>query len=188
MSGEDEYDVMMLPVSEAPEPHYRRVSPGILKSMPEFKFDGEWWDQEIIGATTFDNRLGFGPSGAANLMAFDSMWCLFFNENMAENHQLDMPYDLVREGKWTIDEATKYAKAVSQPERRRVLEVVEGREVCLRHIVRIRTRRSISGSLRESSLLMLTRKANRNSLLATIASTASWISSRYCSTARRAPR
>lgn len=52
-------------------------------------------------------------SGAANLMAFDSMWCLFFNENMAENHQLDMPYDLVREGKWTIDEATKYAKAVA---------------------------------------------------------------------------
>ena len=46
-------------------------------------------------------------------MAFDSMWCLFFNENMAENHQLDMPYDLVREGKWTIDEATKYAKAVA---------------------------------------------------------------------------
>ena len=111
MSGEDEYDVMMLPVSEAPD----LITGGYLqdlKSMPEFKFDGEWWDQEIIGATTFDNRLYFA-SGAANLMAFDSMWCLFFNENMAENHQLDMPYDLVREGKWTIDEATKYAKAVA---------------------------------------------------------------------------
>ena len=46
-------------------------------------------------------------------MAFDSMWCLFFNENMMEDHKLELPYDLVREGKWTIDRLTGCCTAVA---------------------------------------------------------------------------
>ena len=111
MSGEDEYDAMMLPISEAPY----FITDGYLQdlgSMPEFNFDGEWWDQEIIKSTTFGGK-SFIASGAANLMAFDSMWCLFFNEKMMADHQLDTPYQLVRDGKWTIDELTKYCKAAA---------------------------------------------------------------------------
>ena len=111
LSGEDEYDAMMLPVSEAPD----LVTEGYLYdlgAMPELDFDGDWWDQEIISATTFGGK-SYIASGAANLMAFDSMWCLFFNENMMENHGLETPYQLVRDGKWTIDELGKYCKAVA---------------------------------------------------------------------------
>ena len=111
LSGEDEYDAMMLPISEVPY----FITDGYLQDLgaiKEFDFDGEWWDQEILKATTFGGR-SYIASGAANLMAFDSMWCLFFNENMMEDHQLEMPYDLVREGKWTIGELTKYCKAAA---------------------------------------------------------------------------
>lgn len=111
MSGEDEYDAMMLPISETPY----FITDGYLQdlgSMPEFDFGGEWWDQEIIKSTTFGGK-SFIASGAANLMAFDSMWCLFFNEKMMADHQLDTPYQLVRDGKWTIDELTKYCKAAA---------------------------------------------------------------------------
>ena len=33
----------------------------------------------------------------------DETICTFFNKNIIENHQLDDPYTLVREGKWTVD-------------------------------------------------------------------------------------
>ena len=111
MAGEDEYDAMMLPISEAPY----FITDGYLQdlgSIKEFNFDGAWWDQEILKSTTFGGK-SYIASGAANLMAFDSMWCLFFNENIVKDHQLDMPYDLVRDGKWTIDELTKYCKDVA---------------------------------------------------------------------------
>lgn len=109
MSGEDEYDAMMLPISEAPY----FITDGYLQdlgALDGFDFDGEWWDQEILKATTFGGK-SFIASGAADLMAFDSMWCLFFNENMMADHQLELPYQLVRDGKWTIDELTKYCKS-----------------------------------------------------------------------------
>ena len=48
-----------------------------------------------------------------NLMAYEGTWCLYFNENMIEDLQLERPYDLVREGSWTLDRLSEYAKAAA---------------------------------------------------------------------------
>lgn len=97
MANENEYDVMYLPINQ----NTSLITQGYLldlQAIPELQLDETWWDQDIIGTTTLDGKLYF-VSGAANLMAFDSMWCLFFNENMMADHGLAVPYDLVREGK-----------------------------------------------------------------------------------------
>lgn len=39
------------------------------------------------------------------------MWALFFNEDKMTDLKLDMPYDLVREGKWTFDKFKEYLAA-----------------------------------------------------------------------------
>lgn len=39
-----------------------------------------------------------------SLTAFDLTWCLMFNETKMEELNMDKPYDLVRSGKWTLDE------------------------------------------------------------------------------------
>lgn len=111
LTNENIYDVMFLPVSSSPD----LITDGYLldlNSIPELHLEEEWWDQDIIRETTFHDKLYF-VSGAANLMAFDSMWCLFFNETMMKKLQLDFPYDLVKNGKWTIDELTIYCKAAA---------------------------------------------------------------------------
>lgn len=38
-----------------------------------------------------------------SLTAFDLTWCLMFNEMKMEELNMDKPYDLVRNGKWTLD-------------------------------------------------------------------------------------
>lgn len=109
LAGEDAYDVMFLPVSE----NLSIVTDGYMNDfnkLPELNLDETWWDNEINSINTLNGSLYFA-SGSANLMSFEGMWCLFFNEKMMENLQLDMPYDLVRDGKWTIDKLTEYAKA-----------------------------------------------------------------------------
>lgn len=111
MANEDAYDVMYLPINQ----NTSLITQGYLldlQAIPELHLDETWWDQDIIGTTTLDGKLYF-VSGAANLMAFDSMWCLFFNEDMMADQGLAEPYDLVREGKWTIDKLTEYCAAVA---------------------------------------------------------------------------
>lgn len=46
-------------------------------------------------------------------MGWDGLWCLFFNESMMDDLQLKYPYQLVRDGKWTLDKLTEYSKAAA---------------------------------------------------------------------------
>lgn len=111
MSGSDDYDVMFLPISR----DISLVTQGYLldlKELPQLQLQEDWWDQVVIDATTLNGKLYFA-TGAINLMAYDSMWCLFFNENMMEERGMEKPYDLVREGKWTIDALTEYCAEVA---------------------------------------------------------------------------
>ncbi len=111
MAGSDDYDVMFLPIQR----DISLVTEGYLLDLmeiPQLQLNETWWDQDVIDATTLDGKLYFA-TGAINLMAYDSMWCLFFNENMMEDRSMEKPYDLVREGKWTLDALTEYCVAVA---------------------------------------------------------------------------
>ncbi len=111
MAGLDEYDVMMLPVNQ----NISLVTEGYFMDL--MQVDGlhlaeTWWDRDIIDTVTLDGKLYF-TSGASNLMAFEAMWCLYFNENLLADNNLDKPYDLVKEGKWTIDKLAEYCATVA---------------------------------------------------------------------------
>ncbi len=111
MAGLDEYDVMMLPVNQ----NISLVTEGYLLDLMQvdgFHFSETWWDRDIIDAVTLDGKLYF-TSGASNLMAFESMWCLYFNENLLADNGLEKPYNLVREGAWTIDRLAEYCTATA---------------------------------------------------------------------------
>ncbi len=110
VSGSDDYETMQLPVNQ----DISIVTGGYLmdiKPVAGLDLDETWWDQDVMQSTTLNGKLYFATS-AANLMAFDSMWCLFFNEDMMTDYGLDKPYDLVREGKWTLDRLNEYSAAV----------------------------------------------------------------------------
>ncbi len=111
LAGDDMYDVMFLPVNT----NLSIVTDGYLvdlNSLPQLNLDETWWDTEINKQITLHDKL-YMASGAMNLMAYEGTWCLYFNENMIEDLQLERPYDLVREGNWTIDRLSEYAKAAA---------------------------------------------------------------------------
>jgi len=70
-----------------------------------------WWNQityrdAVLGK---DEYIYFAQSNLS-LIAFDLTWCLFFNEGMMADLKLDMPYQLVKDGKWTMDRLIEYCK------------------------------------------------------------------------------
>ena len=107
-AGDPKYDILCLP--------YRYtatcVTGGYILNLDELKnmhLDENYWNQTILGATSLNHR-HFIASSAAHFMSVDGMWCLYFNQALMRNYQLDFPYDLVREGKWTLDRLLEYER------------------------------------------------------------------------------
>ena len=110
-AGEDIYDVVYLGSNLAGAV----VSEGYyldLNKVNGFNFDKEYWDQSVISEGTIgkNNALYFASS-PAQLMNCEGAWIMYFNERMLKGLGLDTPYQLVRDGKWTLDELGKYMKA-----------------------------------------------------------------------------
>ena len=75
-----------------------------LYDVPGLNLDQPWWNQSVIcGATIGDGDAVYFALNDFSLCAFDLVWCIFFNEDMLTSLGGELPYDLVREGKWTID-------------------------------------------------------------------------------------
>ena len=73
-----------------------------LYSLPYQNFDKPWWDSNAASQLSLCGRLFMGV-GDFLTTPIDETICTFFNKNIVDDHQLEDPYALVRDGKWTID-------------------------------------------------------------------------------------
>ena len=100
-SGEDVYDFVFYAVNQYPD----LIANGYILDLSDFEqlqLDQPWWDAQLNEDITINDRL-YMTSGPINLMAYDNMACLIFNKSIIENNRLDSPYDMVRDGTWTLD-------------------------------------------------------------------------------------
>ncbi len=111
LAGDGTYDVMYLPINQITA----LLTDGSflnLYGLPELQLDESWWDSAYNSAAAIGDKLYFA-SGDLHLMAYDSTWCIFFNENILADKGLGMPYDAVRAGSWTLDELTRYCRTAA---------------------------------------------------------------------------
>ena len=45
-------------------------------------------------------------------MSFDGVWCIYFNAEILKDKGIEAPYQLVKDGKWTIDKLCEMAKSI----------------------------------------------------------------------------
>ena len=81
-----------------------------LRQMEQLHFDEPWWDTIVCDTATIDDKLYFATSDIS-LFAFEATWVLYFNETLLNRYDIEYPYDLVRDGKWTLDEFFRIVKA-----------------------------------------------------------------------------
>ena len=83
-----------------------------LKDGSGFQLDQPWWDHAVMdGSAIGEDESLYFISSNMNLYAFEGTWCMYFNKQMCIDLQLDLPYSLVTEGKWTLDRLKEYAAA-----------------------------------------------------------------------------
>ena len=113
-SGDDTYEAMFITHNWNGAIGTILINNGFhnLTGIPALQLDKPWWNQNII------KQLKIGGSDslyfALNDIDVANMQfpvIMYFNEKIAQDMGLDMPYNLVRGGKWTLDEYEKYLKA-----------------------------------------------------------------------------
>ncbi len=110
MAGEAPYHIVYLRAD--------KVTGGIadgcyadLSAVSSLQLEEDWWDQDITTSGAYgEDRCIFFAGNYLSLFGFDMTMLTFFNESMMEDLGLDKPYDLVREGKWTLDKLGEYLK------------------------------------------------------------------------------
>ncbi len=111
MADDDDYDAGFLPV------YYRRdlLADNYLFNLtdiPEMHVYDEYWDSTINKELTVNGKL-YAASGPLNFMTLDTAWVFLFNQDMMDDYKMEYPYQLVRDGKWTIDKFGEYTAAAA---------------------------------------------------------------------------
>ena len=81
-----------------------------LNTMSGLRLDEPYWDQQIREAASIgENKALYIAGTDFSLMGFGGTICTYFNKSMLENLGGESPYQLVRDGKWTLDKLNEYA-------------------------------------------------------------------------------
>ena len=100
-ANSDEYDVVFTDSSQAG----LIASQGMylnLYDTPGLELDKAYWNQNSHKSAELLGKLYFTTSDA-NIITNDAIWVLYFNKKIQQELGLGNPYQLVREGKWTVD-------------------------------------------------------------------------------------
>ena len=112
LSGTPEHDIFYL----SPKQIASLMNAGYMYNLLDVEkldLDGAWWDQTLIETGTLKDQYLFYVSGNYHLQGFEGTTCVFFNKEMFNTLKIDMPYDMVRDGKWTFDKMYEYASVAA---------------------------------------------------------------------------
>lgn len=91
------------------------ASQGLLYDLNELRYldlDNDCWNKLFSDTLSIGGKLYYA-AGDISTNSFSAISVMFFNKTIHENLKLDNPYDLVRNGKWTVDALNSMAVAGS---------------------------------------------------------------------------
>ncbi len=91
------------------------VSKGIFRNwneVPYVNMSQPWWSEQIQDAFTVNGKM-FYMTGDYSLSLWSNMYAFIFNKEIAENYNIENLYDVVREGKWTLDKLQEISEKCS---------------------------------------------------------------------------
>ena len=110
-AGDDAFDIQVV----ADYISYGMAAQGMFIDMftvDQFNFDKPWWPKRMTDTLAIAGSL-YTTSSYLSYMGLDWTRCLFINKDYAEKNNLTLPYDVVREGAWTLDAMIAYAQGAS---------------------------------------------------------------------------
>ena len=111
VAGNQEYDAVILNVGNMTT----LARDGYLCDLTKLNnidLNAPWWDSDANDAYSIGEKLFF-TTGDITIMNKANTWSILFNKQMITDYQLESPYDLFNEGRWTFDKMVEMAETVS---------------------------------------------------------------------------
>ena len=112
LAGDDAYDLIASNIRELGIMGQRAVLHD-LHTVNHIDLSKPWYDQNAASDFSIANRL-FWAVGDLQISSKDGTWSVLFNKKLHENLGLDDPYQLVRDGRWTMDRMFEMAAAANR--------------------------------------------------------------------------
>ena len=106
LSGDDVYDLMFNHCIDSIPTYASEGYLYNLDDLPHIDMNADWWNKEQMDVL----RLGENTYYAVNDMMIPCPYVIFFNKEMVANFDMENPYQLVYDGKWTLDVFEKMAR------------------------------------------------------------------------------
>lgn len=110
MAGDNSYDIVSCQAATMPS----LIADGVflnLMKLDYLDFSKPWWVNDIIEETAIDGKL-YLATGDITKQTIGTVCCMFGNQRLFEDFQLENPIELVDAGKWTIDKVKELATGV----------------------------------------------------------------------------
>lgn len=84
-----------------------------LTELPYIDIDKPWWNKNAIDTASIAGK-SFLLFGDLNYSDKNSTWALVFNKRLYEENGLEEPYEMVRNGEWTLDKLEEQCRDITQ--------------------------------------------------------------------------
>ncbi|MBQ8579047.1 MAG: extracellular solute-binding protein [Clostridia bacterium] len=84
-----------------------------INQLPHVDLTQEWWDQDAVEDLSVAEQV-FMVTGDISPTSYLSSSCLVFNKKLFSNNDMEYPYALAADGKWTIDAFLDMTKGLTQ--------------------------------------------------------------------------
>lgn len=81
-----------------------------LNDIDSINFEDEWWNPSYAKSAIIDGDKLYVAVDYMNLNGYTWTDAQYFSKDLVTKYGLDMPYDFVRDGKWTLDRMAEYMK------------------------------------------------------------------------------
>ena len=112
LAGSDDYDIYLGYINNS----FPLAQEGLLVDLyevPYINLEAEWWDQPAIRDMAIGGTMYVGL-GDATIADEELNYCIFFNKTVAREYNVKDQYQLVRDGKFTLDAMVEASKDVTR--------------------------------------------------------------------------
>ena len=84
-----------------------------LNSTEYFDMTKPWWSQNLMAQSSVNGKLYFASGDISTTLTY-MMYAMYFNKDIMAANNIEEPYDLVLDGKWTLDKLLELSTGVYQ--------------------------------------------------------------------------
>lgn len=110
-AGDDEFDLVLGQMEESG----KDAQEGIFRNwydIPYVDFEKPWWPKSISQDAATVNGKMYNTVSDLCVSYAEQTWAIVFDKVEADNYGVESPYDLVRDGKWTVDKLLSITESI----------------------------------------------------------------------------